>query len=240
MNGTLVLAPVVDGHDVRVVQRRRVLGLGAEAAEEPGVVGERRVQHLHRDPAPQPDVVGDVDAPAPTCTDRRDQAVPVGEDAARPDRRRRSEAWRNGTERLPEHRGTPPAAATAEWDCRLPSTHGRRGARAEARRPASPCASTRGASRSVVGVVLVVSNLIGLPRLHLRHRRRGPPERLRRHRAGEARRPGASPSRKDDVDVRLRDGLTGVLVIDGVRLPEDQLEIDPATSTIVFRPGPDK
>jgi hypothetical protein len=44
----------------------------------------------------------------------------------------------------------------------------------------------------------------------------------------------------DDVEVRLRSGLTGVLVLNGTRLPEDQLVIDTATSTITFRPGPGK
>jgi hypothetical protein len=42
----------------------------------------------------------------------------------------------------------------------------------------------------------------------------------------------------DDIEVRLRPGLTGVLVLNGKRLPEDQLVIDNATSTITFRPGP--
>jgi hypothetical protein len=41
----------------------------------------------------------------------------------------------------------------------------------------------------------------------------------------------------DDIEVRLRSGLTGVLVLNGKRLPEDQLVIDNATSTITFRPG---
>jgi hypothetical protein len=44
----------------------------------------------------------------------------------------------------------------------------------------------------------------------------------------------------DDIEVRLRRGLTGVLVLNGQRIPEDQLVIDDATSTITFRPGPDK
>ena len=39
-----VLAPVVDRHHVRVVQRRRELRLGAEAPQEAGVVRERGVQ----------------------------------------------------------------------------------------------------------------------------------------------------------------------------------------------------
>jgi hypothetical protein len=41
----------------------------------------------------------------------------------------------------------------------------------------------------------------------------------------------------DDVEVRLRSGLTGVLVLNGKRLPEDQLVVDNATSTITFRPA---
>ncbi len=60
----VVVAPVVDGHHVRVVERRRDLRLRTEAAEEPGVVGEGGVEHLHRDAAAQPDVVGHVDATA--------------------------------------------------------------------------------------------------------------------------------------------------------------------------------
>jgi hypothetical protein len=42
----------------------------------------------------------------------------------------------------------------------------------------------------------------------------------------------------DDIVVRLRSGLTGVLVLNSQRLPEDQLVIDNATSTITFRPAP--
>jgi hypothetical protein len=41
----------------------------------------------------------------------------------------------------------------------------------------------------------------------------------------------------DDIEVRLRSGLTGVLVLNDQRLPEDQLVIDNATSTITFRPA---
>ena len=66
----VVVAPVVDGDDVGVVQRRRELRLGPEAAQERGVVGERGVQHLDRDPAAQPLVLGDVDATARAGADR--------------------------------------------------------------------------------------------------------------------------------------------------------------------------
>ena len=44
----------------------------------------------------------------------------------------------------------------------------------------------------------------------------------------------------DDIEVHLRSGLTGVLLLNGQRIPEDQLVIDNATNTITFRPGPDK
>ena len=41
------------------------------------------------------------------------------------------------------------------------------------------------------------------------------------------------------VAVDLRDDLTGVLIIDGREIPEDQLE-RPTQSTMSFQPGPDK
>jgi hypothetical protein len=50
--------------------------------------------------------------------------------------------------------------------------------------------------------------------------------------------PGSIVNPLDDIEVRLRPGLTGVLVLNGKRLPEDQQIIDAATSTITFRPGP--
>ena len=51
--------------------------------------------------------------------------------------------------------------------------------------------------------------------------------------------PGSTVGRRPEVSVDLRAGLTGVLVIDGLRFPEDQLAIDPSLGTIVFRPGAD-
>ena len=79
----VVLAPVVDRDDVRVVQRRRELGLGAEPAEERGVVGQRRVQHLDRDATPQALVIGDVDATARAGTDGAMQQIAAREHPAR-------------------------------------------------------------------------------------------------------------------------------------------------------------
>jgi hypothetical protein len=52
--------------------------------------------------------------------------------------------------------------------------------------------------------------------------------------------PGSIVKPQDDIEVHLRSGLTGVLVLNGKRLPEDQLVVDKATSTITFRPGPGK
>jgi hypothetical protein len=49
--------------------------------------------------------------------------------------------------------------------------------------------------------------------------------------------PGSIATPQADIEVRLRSGLTGVLVLNGTRLPEDQLVIDNATSTITFRPA---
>ena len=79
----VVVAPVVHGDDVGVVQRRRELGLGPEPAQERGVLGEGRVQHLDRDPAPQPRVLGDVDPAARAGADGAVQQVPAREDTAR-------------------------------------------------------------------------------------------------------------------------------------------------------------
>jgi hypothetical protein len=44
----------------------------------------------------------------------------------------------------------------------------------------------------------------------------------------------------DDVTVNLLDSYTGVLVIDGVEIPEDQLDRVPELGIITFRPGPGK
>ena len=77
----LLLAPVVDGHDVGVVEGGRGPGLGPEPAQEGVVVGQGRVQHLDRHPAAQAHVVGDEHVPGTTAADRRQQPVAVAEDA---------------------------------------------------------------------------------------------------------------------------------------------------------------
>ena len=44
----------------------------------------------------------------------------------------------------------------------------------------------------------------------------------------------------DDVEVDLADQYTGVLVLDGVEIPEDQLDRIEQLGVIAFRPGPGK
>jgi hypothetical protein len=44
----------------------------------------------------------------------------------------------------------------------------------------------------------------------------------------------------DTVTVDLADQYTGVLVIDGIEIPEDQLERVPGIQQVSFRPGPGK
>ena len=68
----VLLAPVVDRHDVGVVEGGGGPGLGPEPAQERLVVGQRRVQDLDRDAAAQPNVVGEEDVPdEPLPTGRR-------------------------------------------------------------------------------------------------------------------------------------------------------------------------
>jgi hypothetical protein len=44
----------------------------------------------------------------------------------------------------------------------------------------------------------------------------------------------------DDVTVDLADRYSGVLVVDGIEIPEDQLDRVTGIQTVSFRPGPDK
>jgi hypothetical protein len=45
---------------------------------------------------------------------------------------------------------------------------------------------------------------------------------------------------QDTVGADLRDDLTGVLVLDGAEIPEDQLERVIPLAQVTFRPGPDQ
>jgi hypothetical protein len=78
----LVFAPVVDSDDVGVVQGRRHLRLGAEAAEEPGVVGQGGVKDLDGHLPLEPHVPGRVDAPAGPRPQGGNETVPTGQDTA--------------------------------------------------------------------------------------------------------------------------------------------------------------
>ncbi len=52
--------------------------------------------------------------------------------------------------------------------------------------------------------------------------------------------PGTQADRRITVSVDLGDELTGVLEIDGLRLPEDQLDYVAPQGIISFQPGPDQ
>ena len=53
-------------------------------------------------------------------------------------------------------------------------------------------------------------------------------------------RPGELVRREDTITADLRNGLVGILVIDGVQIPDDQIERVGPLSQISFRPGPGK
>jgi hypothetical protein len=44
----------------------------------------------------------------------------------------------------------------------------------------------------------------------------------------------------DNVTVDLADNLQGELIVDGVQIPDDQLDVIPQLAVITFRPGPGK
>ena len=52
--------------------------------------------------------------------------------------------------------------------------------------------------------------------------------------------PGELVRLQDTVGADLRDDLTGVLVLDGAEIPEDQLERVIPLAQVTFRPGPDQ
>jgi hypothetical protein len=52
--------------------------------------------------------------------------------------------------------------------------------------------------------------------------------------------PGELIRPQDTIGADLRDDLTGVLVLDGAEIPEDQLERVVPLAQVTFRPGPDK
>jgi hypothetical protein len=52
--------------------------------------------------------------------------------------------------------------------------------------------------------------------------------------------PGELVRLQDTIGADLRDDLTGVLLLDGVEIPEDQLERIVPLGIVTFRPGPDQ
>jgi hypothetical protein len=52
--------------------------------------------------------------------------------------------------------------------------------------------------------------------------------------------PGDLIAPRDTIGADLRDDLTGVLVLDGTEIPEDQLDRVIPLAQVTFRPGPDK
>lgn len=80
-----------------------------------------------------------------------------------------------------------------------------------------------------LGAWLLVSSETGTPGRAL-------PERIESLMPG----PGDVAQAQDTVTVDLRSDLTGVLVINGLEIPEDQLERNAPLGVVSFRPGPDK
>ena len=71
----LVLVDVVDGADVRMVQRRRRAGFAAEALERLAILRRRVRQELEGDETAEPQVFGLVDDAHPALAELRDDAV---------------------------------------------------------------------------------------------------------------------------------------------------------------------
>jgi hypothetical protein len=76
----VLLAPVEDLEDVRVVEGGHGPGLGPEPLEEGGITGQGRVEDLDGHPSVQRHVVGQVDVCGRTGTQCGDQSVAVAED----------------------------------------------------------------------------------------------------------------------------------------------------------------
>ena len=230
----VVLAPVVDGHHVRVVQRRGHLRLGPEATQEPGVVREPAVQHLHRDATTQAHVVGEQHPAARTGPDGREQPVAVREDLA-------DEVGDRGVGHGPSRLRATSADPVASRMGRsrtfgtpdLASPHGH-----HARSARQPMFRHPWRIALVVGIVLVVANLgvLLLNQSDTTDELRDFPEAIDDVQPA----PGELIRPQDTVTADLRDDLTGVLVLDGVEIPEDQTERVVPLGQVSFRPGEDK
>ena len=82
--GAAVLTPVVDAHDVRVVQAGGGLGLAAEALHEVGVARVLGKEHLHRHLAVEQKVPGTEHLGHATPADAVDDLVPVVDEGGVP------------------------------------------------------------------------------------------------------------------------------------------------------------
>ena len=79
----VLLAPVVDGQDVGVVEGGDGPGLGPEPLQEGLVAGQGRVEDLDGHLALERDVIGKVDVRGRTGPHGCDESVAVAEDSAR-------------------------------------------------------------------------------------------------------------------------------------------------------------
>jgi hypothetical protein len=70
-----VIAEIVDGENVGMVERRHGLRLALEADARSAVVGEARGQHLDRDFALEPRVACAIHFAHPACAERGDERV---------------------------------------------------------------------------------------------------------------------------------------------------------------------
>ena len=73
--GVAFAADVVQGADVRMIERRDRARLALEPVAHLGVVGEMRREDLHRDVAPEPRVLRPVDLAHAAGTERADDLV---------------------------------------------------------------------------------------------------------------------------------------------------------------------
>ena len=108
---TFRLPGVMDGDDVRVLERHRELGLAGEARAVAPIPRERRRHHLERDPAAQPHVVGQVDDAHSALADRL--LDPVIEEILRDVGARGHESPRSN-HTTPHHTGQPSRPALSE------------------------------------------------------------------------------------------------------------------------------
>ena len=67
---------LIDGADMRVIERRRRLGFALELAERGGICGKRVRNELQRNRTAEPSVLGLVDHAHPACAEQLDDVIP--------------------------------------------------------------------------------------------------------------------------------------------------------------------